>query len=247
VQCLAAIGSFSEGVPHGEEGIKIAEEIDHPVSLLYVNCSLGVLFLNQGATDKAIPLLGRALRISQSASIPVYLPFVASRLGAAHLIAGRVSEALPYLEQGVENFPSVGRVGFLSLSMVWLGEGYLLSGRLSDATKLGERALELSRKHKEQGHEAWALKLLGDIAWHQGPTKFEEAERYYEQALTLTLELGMRPLQAHCHVGLGHLYEAMCSAEKARLEFSHAIGLYRSMDMASWLSRAETSMTRLMS
>jgi hypothetical protein len=91
------------------------------------------------------------------------------------------------------------------------------------------------------------LKLLGDIAWHQGPTKFEEAERYYEQALTLTLELGMRPLQAHCHVGLGHLYEAMCSAEKARLEFSHAIGLYRSMDMASWLSRAETSMTRLMS
>jgi tetratricopeptide (TPR) repeat protein len=247
VQCLAAIGSFSEGVPHGEEGIKIAEEIDHPVSLLYVNCSLGVLFLNQGATDKAIPLLGRALRISQSASIPVYLPFVASRLGAAHLIAGRVSEALPYLEQGVENFPSVGRVGFLSLSMVWLGEGYLLSGRLSDATKLSERALELSRKHKEQGHEAWALKLLGDIAWHQGPTKFEEAERYYEQALTLTLELGMRPLQAHCHVGLGHLYEAMCSAEKARLEFSHAIGLYRSMDMASWLSRAETSMTRLMS
>mgnify|MGYP003694421147 FL=1 len=45
MQCLAAVGSFSEGVPHGEEGIKIAEELDHPVSLIYVNCSLGVLFL----------------------------------------------------------------------------------------------------------------------------------------------------------------------------------------------------------
>ena len=50
MQCLAAVGSFSEGVPHGEEGIKIAEELDHPVSLIYVNCSLGVLFLTQGET-----------------------------------------------------------------------------------------------------------------------------------------------------------------------------------------------------
>ena len=94
MQCLAAVGSFSEGVPHGEEGIKIAEELDHPVSLIYVNCSLGVLFLTQGETDKAIPLLERALRICQSANIPVYVPFVASRLGAAHLFAGRVSEAI---------------------------------------------------------------------------------------------------------------------------------------------------------
>ena len=81
MQCLAAVGSFTEGVPHGEEGIKIAEELDHPVSLIYVNCSLGVLFLMQGETDKAIPLLERALRICQSADIPVYVPFVASRLG----------------------------------------------------------------------------------------------------------------------------------------------------------------------
>src|SRR5262249_57349219 len=99
----------------------------HPVSLIYVNCSLGVLFLMQGETDKAIPLLERALRICQSASIPVYVPFVASRLGAAHLFAGRVSEGLPYLEQGVENLPTVGTVAFLSLIIVCLRYAYLLS------------------------------------------------------------------------------------------------------------------------
>jgi hypothetical protein len=34
----------------------------------------------------------------------------------------------------------------------------------------------------------------------------EQAEAHYQQALTLAKELGMRPLQAHCHRGLGTLY-----------------------------------------
>jgi tetratricopeptide (TPR) repeat protein len=241
MQCLAAVGSFSEGVPHGEEGIKIAEELDHPVSLIYVNCSRGVLFLMQGETDKAIPLLERALRICQSASIPVYVPFVASRLGAAHLFAGRVSESLPYLEQGVENLPTVGRVGFLSLSMVWLGQGYLLSGRLAEASDLAERALQLSRTHKERGHEAWALKLLGDVALGHSPPKAEQAESYYRHAFAVSLELGMRPLQAHCHLGLGKAFAAVGAVEQARPEMAAAIDLYGSMEMNLWLARANAA------
>jgi tetratricopeptide (TPR) repeat protein len=241
MQCLAAVGLFSEGVPHGEEGIKIAEELDHPVSLIYVNCSLGVLFFMQGETDKAIPLLERALRICQSASIPVYVPFVASRLGAAHLFAGGVSEGLPYLEQGVENLPTVGRVGFLSLSMVWLGEGYLLSGRLADASDLAERALQLSRTHKERGHEAWALKLLGDIALGHNPPKTQQAESYYRHASKMSLELGMRPLQAHCHLGLGKTYATVGAVDQARPEMAAAIDLYRSMEMNLWLARANAA------
>jgi tetratricopeptide (TPR) repeat protein len=245
MQCLAAVGSFSEGVPHGEEGIKIAEELDHPVSLLYVNCSLGVLFLSQGETDKAIPLLERALRICQSASIPVYVPFVASRLGAAHLFAGRVSEALPYLEQGVENLPTVGRVSFLSLSMVWLGKGYLLSGRLADANDLAERALQLSRTHKERGHEAWALKLLGDVALGHNPPKTQQAESYYRHASAVSLELGMRPLRAHCHLSLGELYTQMDQSGKAQQELLTATDLYRSMEMRAGLREAEIALAKI--
>jgi tetratricopeptide (TPR) repeat protein len=245
VQCLAAVGSFTEGVRHGEEGIKIAEELDHPVSLIHVNCSHGVLFLMQGETDKAIPLLERALRICQSANIPVYVPFVASRLGAAHMIAGRVSEGLPYLEQGVEDFPTVGRVGFLSLSMVWLGEGYLLSGRLADASDLAERALQLSRTHKERGHEAWALKLLGDISRHCSPAKTEKAEDYYRQAYARSRELGMRPLQAHCHVGLSHILVANGKLDEAQSELRAAIDLYRSLELTFWLPETEAAFGQL--
>jgi Tfp pilus assembly protein PilF len=52
----------------------------------------------------------------------------------------------------------------------------------------------------------------------------------------------MRPLQAHCHVGLGNIYVAIGSTEQARAELSSAIDLFRSMDMTSWLARAEAAL-----
>ena len=49
----------------------------------------------------------------------------------------------------------------------------------------------------------------------------------------------MRPLMAHCHLGLGTLYSKVKRREQARAELSTAIELYRSMDMRFWLPRAE--------
>ena len=54
--------------------------------------------------------------------------------------------------------------------------------------------------------EAWALRLLGEIAAQAGPPDLESAQARYGQALALADELGMRPLVAHCHLGLGKLY-----------------------------------------
>lgn len=245
VQCLAATGRFGEGVPYGEDGIRIAEEVGHSASLIHVNCSLGVLFLLKGDLDKAILYLEHALNVCHSASVPVYTPFVASRLGSAYANSGRVAEAIPYLELGVDNSVLAGRLAFLSLSTAWLSEGYLLSGRLKEAGALAERARQIASEHKERAHEAWALKLLGDIALHQHPPETERAEAYYRQAFAVSLELEMRPLQAHCHVGLGNVYVAKGAAEQARAELSAAVDLYRSMEMTFWLNRAESTLRNI--
>src|SRR5215813_7473984 len=98
-----------------------------------------------------------------------------------------------------------------------LGEAQMLAGRLEEAHTLAERALAHAHTHQERGHQAYALRLLGDIAVHRDPPESEPAEAHYRQALTLAEALGMRPLQAHCHRGLGTLYAAMGQHEQARL------------------------------
>jgi tetratricopeptide (TPR) repeat protein len=121
----------------------------------------------------------------------------------------------------------------------------LLAGHLEEAHALAERALALAREHQERGHQAYALRLLGDIAARREPLESALAEAHYREALALTDELGMRPLQAHCHRGLGTLYAATGQREQARAELSTAIALYHAMDMTFWLPQAEAALAQV--
>jgi uncharacterized protein HemY len=60
----------------------------------------------------------------------------------------------------------------------------------------------------------------------------------------LAEELGMRPLQAHCHRGLGTLYAATGQHELARTALTTAIDLYRAMEMTFWLPQAEAALAQ---
>jgi tetratricopeptide (TPR) repeat protein len=132
-----------------------------------------------------------------------------------------------------------------ALWLASLGEAYLFAGRQADALALTERALALARTHKEQGNEAYVLQILGEIHAQCGPAAAEGAECHYGQALALAEELGMCPLQAHCHRGLGILYATIGQREQARAEFSTAMALYRAMDMTFWLPQAEATLARV--
>jgi tetratricopeptide (TPR) repeat protein len=153
-----------------------------------------------------------------------------------------VSEALPPLERGLEQLHPNGMWGIAALFPVWLGEGYVLAGRFEEAMQLGQQALELTRTQKRQGYQAYALRLLGDIAAQRTPPQVEESECHYRQALALVEARGMRPLQAHCHLGLGTLYAKTVMREQARAELATAIDLYRAMAMTLWLPQAEAAL-----
>jgi tetratricopeptide (TPR) repeat protein len=116
---------------------------------------------------------------------------------------------------------------------------------MEEAVQLAGRALNLARAQKERGHQAWALRFLGEIAAHQAPPAIEPAAPHYRQALALADELGMRPLVAHCHLGLGTLYATTGQRQQARAELSAAIALYRTMDMTFWLPQAEAALAQV--
>ena len=64
----------------------------------------------------------------------------------------------------MEQAVSMGFMPYVSRGLAALSEGYLLAGRLDEAMPLAQRALDVARQHKERGNEAWALRLLGEIA-----------------------------------------------------------------------------------
>jgi len=140
---------------------------------------------------------------------------------------------------------STGIGYFQSLSVVQLGVAYLLTDQVEDARACADRAVRLARERGERGHEAWALRLLGDIASRHDRPDVATAEAHYGAAMALASELGMRPLAAHCHLGLGTLYATIGQREQARAELSTAIDLYRAMQMTFWLPQTEAVLARV--
>ena len=136
-------------------------------------------------------------------------------------------------------------VAYQDLSRLSLGEAQMQAGRLEEAHALAEHALALARERQERGHQAYALRLLGEIAARREPLERDQAGDYYRQALALAEELGMRPLVAHCHLGLGTLYRQTGQLAEARAALSTAIELYRAMDMTFWLSEAEAALAQV--
>jgi class 3 adenylate cyclase/tetratricopeptide (TPR) repeat protein len=244
VLALSECGDFTEGRVLAEEGVRIAETADHPYSRVHAYWAGGFRALRQGDLSQAIPVLERALDLAQGAYLWLVVPQVAALLGAAYTLAGRTTDALPLLERAVEQAVAMGFMFDHALRTVWLGEAYLLAGRLDEAYTQAQRALEFSRAHQEQGYEAYALRLLGEIAAQREPPEAQQAEVHYRQALTLAEKLGMRPLQAHCHHGLGMLYSRMGRLEEARAALATAIELYRAMEMTFWLPQTEAALAQ---
>jgi hypothetical protein len=56
--------------------------------------------------------------------------------------------------------------------------------------------------------------------------------------MTLSEELGMRPLVAHCHVGLGKLYRRIGKRQQAEEHLTTGIAMMRDMQMGLWLEEA---------
>ena len=170
---------------------------------------------------------------------------MAANLGLAYALEGRVATGLELVERGVEQAVAGGRPRILVYTGVPLSEAYLLAGRLDEARQRAAQALDLARQYQQRGNQAWALWLLGESTARQASPEREPAAGHYHQALTLAEELGMRPLQAHCHRGLGMLYATVGQQESARAALSTAIEMYQTMAMTFWLPETEAALAQV--
>jgi hypothetical protein len=101
----------------------------------------------------------------------------------------------------------------------------------------------LARGRGERGYEAWALRLLGEIASHHARPDVATAESHYGAAMTMASELEMRPLVAHCHLGLGRLYRRTSNPEQAQDHLTTATAMYGEMDMRFWLAQTQPELS----
>ena len=104
--------------------------------------------------------------------------------------------------------------------------------------------MESAKQNGEKAHEGWALRLLGEIYTNTSESFDYEADEYFSKAKAIAIARHMSPLAAHCHVGLGKLYQRRSRWDEALHEFDAAISCYRELGMGYWLKLAEAEAKR---
>ena len=240
---LGERGDFNEGIARGTDAIRVAEIMDHPFSLVHTWYDLGYLYVLQGDLNRAVALLERAVALSRRWNLTFLSPIVTGFLGYVYALCGRVAEGLPLLQDAIQTHEAIGLGFFHSLLLVQLGEACMLAGRLDDAAACVSKAMTIADERGQRAYAAWALRLQGEIAAHGEPLDIRMAEKHFCQALALAEELGMRPLIAHCQVGLGKLYRRSGELQQANKHLTNGIAMMRDMQMGFWLEKAEGEST----
>jgi tetratricopeptide (TPR) repeat protein len=242
VWTLGALGDFAEGRRHAEEALRLATLEGRGATPIVVHAFVSRLYLVQGDLEHAIRILEPGLALSRASGNRNMLMIVAG-LGYASALQGRHAEGRALLEEAVRESISTG--ARRAVFWAWLSEGCRLEGHGAEALQHAHQALDLARQQQARGDEVQALYQLGAVHAHADPPDVVQAETHYQQALALAEALGMRPLQAHCHHGLGRLYGQTGRGEQARAALTTAIDLYRAMDMTFWLPQAEAALAQV--
>jgi PAS domain S-box-containing protein len=251
IRGLAQTGHFSETLEYGNEAIQSAVERDHPFSIVYAYYAAGAVAVIKGDFDHAIGPLEKGLRVCESAEIPVQQPLIVSCLAVAYAFIGRFDEALGLLDSITDRKLWVRGTGTRkvplgkAMGMVWQVETYMFAGRHSEAEVLARQALEVFRENKDRGSEAWLRYLLAELLVRHHPSSFSQAEESYRAASILAHELGMRPLQAHCYLGLGQIYAQSKNTRMAQSEIGTARELYHAMHMSFWVDKSASALTAI--
>jgi tetratricopeptide (TPR) repeat protein len=235
---LTELGRFDEALAAAQHALEFATRIDRPFALAGSFAAIGRAHLYRGQFGEAAAALTRGLAVCRRWEFSVHRPWLAAALGYTYALAGRVSKGLSMLHGAVHEAERLGNVTGHTWRLTCLGEALLLAGRPDEAATRADQALEQARQRGERGHEAWALRLRAEVAASRKARR-AEARECFREAIALAGALGMRPLEARCHLALAALHQADGRVDEASMARGHAISMFRSMGMNFWLSQAQ--------
>ena len=187
------------------------------------------------------------MSIYQNEDLPGYFPLLAAGLGTAYIWGGRVADAVPLLTQAIEQTMATEMVRYQGWCQRSLGEAWMVAGRLEEAHALAGAsagARPCARRTWPPSGRLVPPRRHCDAARAPGVRAAEDS--LIDRPSLVAEELGMRPLQAHCHRGLGALYATIGQRERAHTRVVRAaIAMYKSMAMMFWLPHTEAALAQV--
>jgi len=213
--CYSELGEFAVAAQHASAAVELVKETQHPLSLVFAYWALGHLCLQQRDYSGAEVAFLTGLDACKRWSLRFWFSRLGSALGVVRALSGDGDAAVNLIEDALREARSM----HLQIELPRLHErmavAHLASGRLAMAESEAREALQLAIQGNAKGHQAWALRTLGEVFSAGERTNWERAQSSFTDALEIADNLGMRPLCALCHEGIARLQERRGRTDQA--------------------------------
>ena len=239
--CLAELGEFPEAMARHRGGRSDRSRGRPSPQPRLAYRSLGLVLLRRGDIPGAIPPLERAVELCRAIPAQVLFDVVRRALGYAYALSGRLPEGVALMEAALADPATTGTTNH-PLFLAYLGEAHFLAGRGRMRSRWPG-----APSTSPTGRRSGATRRGCCASSARSPRRptlqtWSQPEEHYSRALARAEELGMRPLVAHCHLGLGRLYRQAGDDAKAQEHLTTAKAMYRGMDMTFWLEKADAEL-----
>jgi class 3 adenylate cyclase/tetratricopeptide (TPR) repeat protein len=238
----ALLGEFDAAIEYGDRAVQAAEASGVPRARAYAYQYRGNVSMIRGDLTAALPLYQQVLELSEKEGMTFWVSNADLFLGRTLAELGRAEEGLEHSLRGIALQEQMGTGVNQANLRCHHAATLMLAGRIAEARTEAEHALEVARADGERGGEAFALLTLGRILFAYGSGDLDAAAANVQQALAITGELGMRPLLAHCHLGLGQIRAQAGERAEAQDRLATAAKLFRELGMAIPLKQAEAEL-----
>jgi tetratricopeptide (TPR) repeat protein len=183
--------------------------------------------------EEAVGIFEGLRELCRAHDLDAYMSRALAGLGCAKARLGLVRESLQLLEKAVAMDAAAEPMTTRSFALNALAEALYQGGEEERALAAGNQALQFTREHEERGAEAYACFLLG-LIHNMRVREFEAADGYLRAAASIASDLGLRPLLAHCQLGLAELHRRQGKADEAREYLEQGSSLLDALGMKQW-------------
>jgi class 3 adenylate cyclase/tetratricopeptide (TPR) repeat protein len=229
---LAEVGDFDEAEAQAAEALRRSTASEQPDPVMWSHWGTGMVLLLRGNAGEAAGIFNHLLNLCRAHDLDAYISRVTAALGCAKARSGQVADGLQLLREAVSLDRSAEPRTTHAFALAALAEASLLAGYGEKALSHVTESLRQTEKYRERGEEAYARWLLATIMSVIGED-FEAARNAFEDAASLAAELGLKPLLAHCYLGLGDLDERCGGTRSSHRE--RGLMLLETLRMRQWI------------
>jgi class 3 adenylate cyclase/tetratricopeptide (TPR) repeat protein len=235
-------GEFTKAISLIDEALEISRRASHSQSEAFTWFFASAVYAWKGDFSHAVRDGEKAAAIYRSTDSDQYYNWAAMFLGYAYALYGRPSEGIKLLTDCDTQFEKIGLQFGRITSLPFLAEAWYHEGRLSNSLRTAHKALMFAEEMQTVLYVPVVLELLGRIYSHADYFDPLKAQRFYKEALKTSAAQDYHVTIAHCRAGLGRLHQKTDNKENAREELMRACEMYRAMDMAHYLHKAQESL-----